>query len=174
MRMCGCDQLERVIHMQGAQVVDVREAIEYRSEHIHGTLHVPLSELNEDNLSPLRKDKPVYVVCKSGFRSQKAAEQMIHRGFNQVYVLEGGLDAWRQAGKALNRGTERHVWSMDRQVRFLAGTLMILGIALSHWVHPFWIGVSVLVGAGFIFSAITDTCGMGMMLAKMPWNRVKR
>ena len=172
--MCGCEQLERVIHMEGTQVMDVRETVEYRFEHIHGTTHVPLSELSEDKVSRLKKDKPLYIVCKSGFRSQKAAEQLIHYGFSQVYVLEGGLDAWRQAGKSLNRGTEIHIWSMDRQIRLAAGTLVLLGIALSYWLHPLWIGISVLVGGGLIFSAVTNTCGMGMILAKMPWNRMKR
>lgn len=174
MRMCGCEYLQRVVQMEGAQVIDVREDIEYRAEHIPGTSHLPLLELSEEKVTHLKRDKPLYIVCKSGFRSQKAAEKLMHFGFNQVYVLEGGLDAWKQARHVLNRGQERHVWSLDRQVCFSAGVLVLLGIALSWGVHPLFVCLSLFVAGGLVFSALTNTSGMALMLAKMPWNKMKR
>ncbi len=62
--------------------------------------------------------------------------------------------------------------SLERQVRIAAGSLVLLGVALAYFVHPYLIGLSAFVGAGLVFAGVTDTCGMGMMLAKMPWNNV--
>ena len=53
------------------------------------------------------------------------------------------------------------------------GLLVLLGAISAGFVHPAFIGLSAFVGAGLVFAGITDTCGMGMMLARMPWNRVK-
>jgi rhodanese-related sulfurtransferase len=59
----------------------------------------------------------------------------------------------------------------SRQVRIAAGALVFIGAVLGYFVHPYFIGLSAFVGAGLVFAGITDTCGMGMMIAKMPWNR---
>lgn len=62
--------------------------------------------------------------------------------------------------------------SLERQVRIAAGLLVVLGTALGYFVHPYLLGLPAFVGAGLVFAGITDTCGMGMLLAKMPWNQV--
>lgn len=61
--------------------------------------------------------------------------------------------------------------SLDRQVRTLAGFVVILGVILSQHVNPNFAWLSGLVGAVLMFSGMTDTCGFKMFLAKMPWNR---
>ena len=60
---------------------------------------------------------------------------------------------------------------LERQVRIVAGFLTLVGAVLGFFVNPYFIGLSAFIGAGLMFAGITDTCGMGMMLAKMPWNR---
>jgi predicted small integral membrane protein len=60
--------------------------------------------------------------------------------------------------------------SLERQVRIAAGTLVFIGSLLGYFIHPAWIGLSGFVGAGLVFAGITDTCGMAMVLARMPWN----
>ena len=84
--------------------------------------------------------------------------------------VEGGTQAWDAAGLPVIRGQK--AISLERQVRIAAGSLVLTGAVLSHWVHPWWIGLSGFVGAGLIFAGITDTCGMGLLLARMPWNNV--
>jgi hypothetical protein len=51
--------------------------------------------------------------------------------------------------------------------------LVVIGVGLSFAIHPYFIGLSAFVGVGLIFAAVTDTCGMAMILARMPWNRQK-
>lgn len=83
--------------------------------------------------------------------------------------MEGGTQAWDLAGLPVSRG--KKAMSLERQVRIAAGFLVFLGAALGFFVHPYFIAISAFVGAGLMFAGITDTCGMGMMLAKMPWNQ---
>ncbi len=84
--------------------------------------------------------------------------------------VEGGTQAWDQAGLPVVRGQQ--AMSLERQVRIAAGSLVVLGSALGAFVSPYWIGLAAFVGAGLVFAGITDTCGMGMLLARMPWNKV--
>ena len=73
------------------------------------------------------------------------------------------------AGLPVVRG--KKAVSLERQVRIAAGSLVVIGVALGLLVHPVLFGLSGFVGAGLVFAGVTDTCGMGMMLARMPWNR---
>ena len=76
---------------------------------------------------------------------------------------------WEQAGLQLERDA-RAPWALDRQVRFAAGLLVLAGLALAH-IWPPAIALAWFVAAGQVFAAVTDWCGMGLLLAKMPWNR---
>jgi hypothetical protein len=86
-----------------------------------------------------------------------------------LQVVQGGVQAWEAAGLPLNRG--RKTLSLERQVRIIAGALVVVGAVLGYLVHPAWVGLSGFVGAGLVFAGITDTCGMAMVLARMPWNQ---
>lgn len=167
---CSPDTLESALKDKNCQLVDVREGFEFESEKIGNCHHMPLSSLNESSLTGLDKSKPVYLLCKSGSRAAAAADKFKAYGFQEVYVMEGGLNAWRAAGKPVIEGAKTR-WSLERQVRFAAGSLVLLGIVLSFFVNRYFLGLSIFVGAGLVFSGITDTCGMGLLLAKMPWNR---
>lgn len=150
------------------QFVDVREYSEYETERVNGSVLAPLSAL-EENLGSIAPDRRVYLLCRSGKRAAQAAERLIGKGFTDVRVIEGGLQAWAAAGLPVEKGGGR-VWALERQVRFVAGSLVLTGVLLSL-VSPWFILLSGFVGAGLTFSAITDTCGMAMVLARMPWNR---
>jgi len=150
------------------QLVDVREQAEFAGGRIPGARLLPLGELQSDatELDPLR---PVVCVCRSGKRSAQALEKLVALGFDQVQQLDGGLTAWEQAGFPLEKD-EQAPWALERQVRLAAGSLVLTGLSLSL-VWPPAIGLSWFVGAGLVFAAATDWCGMGLLLAKMPWNR---
>lgn len=152
------------------EVVDVREPVEFQSEKVEGSKNVPLSSF-EKNSAGIAKEKPVYLLCRSGNRASQAAEKLCGMGYSEVYVVEGGLEECKRKGTAVQT-SETKAWALDRQVRFAAGTLVLAGIFLSWLAHPAFIGLSVFVGAGLVFSGVTNTCGMGMLLAKMPWNQV--
>lgn len=150
------------------QLVDVREYSEYAAERVGGATLAPLSQLDA-SLGGVDSERPVYLLCRSGKRASQAAERLSARGFKNLRVIEGGLQGWAAAGLPVERGAGR-VWALERQVRFTAGGLVLAGLLLSL-ISPWFILLSGLVGAGLTFSALTDTCGMGMMLARMPWNQ---
>ncbi len=152
----------------GCQLVDVREFPEYDAERVAGARLAPLSAL-EEGLGGADPRRPVYLLCRSGKRAAQAAERLAARGFEDLRVIDGGMQAWAADGLPVERGAGR-VWSLERQVRFAAGILVLAGVLLSL-ISPWFILLSGLVGAGLTFSAVTDTCGMAMVLARMPWNR---
>ncbi len=151
------------------QVVDVREPGEYASEHIAGSCLVPLSSL-EAAAREVPRDRDIYLVCQTGNRAADAAARLARLGYTRLHVVEGGLVAWVAAGHPVTRG-ERRVWALDRQVRFTAGSLVLVGALLALLAHPAFALLSAGVGAGLVFSAATNTCGMTHVLARMPWNR---
>ncbi len=151
------------------QVIDVREFSEFNSERIADAKLMPLSNF-EKHEAEIDHTKPVYIMCRSGNRAKQAAEKLTSKGFTDIHVIEGGMTAWAGANLPVIKGDSK-VWSLERQVRFAAGGFVLTGVLLSVFVSPYLILLSGFVGAGLMFSAVTDTCGMGMVLARMPWNR---
>ena len=159
---------------EGVDLIDVRTPVEYREVHSSFARNVPLDSLNPKELMGARNGnagKPLYVICRSGSRSTKACEQLVKAGYDNIVNVEGGTSAWDAAGLPVVRG--KKAVSLERQVRIAAGFLVFLGAVLGYFVNPAWIGLSAFVGAGLMFAGITDTCAMGMLIAKMPWNQVK-
>ena len=166
--------LEIVNRGTAIDLVDVRTPAEYREAHVQFARNVPLDQLNPKSLmremdgSPSR---PLYIVCRSGSRGRQACEKFLKDGFSNVINVEGGTLACDQAGFTIVRGAK--TISLERQVRIAAGLLVLFGSLLAWLLHPAFIALSAFVGAGLTFSGITDTCGMGMLLARMPWNRAE-
>ena len=155
-------------------VIDVRTPVEFRELHAAIARSVPLDSLDPHTVVTERNgtaSDPLYVICRSGNRSTKACEQFVNAGYTNVVNVAGGTQAWDAAGLPVVRG--KKAVSLERQVRIAAGFLVFAGAVLAHFVHPYWIGLPAFVGAGLMFAGITDTCAMGMLIAKMPWNRVK-
>lgn len=163
------DLAKRIERGEVREIIDVRTPAEYREVHATIARNVPLDSLSPEHLAPSSPDQLVYFVCKGGGRSTKACQKLIDAGITNVVSIEGGTQAWEASGLPVVRGTK--AMSLERQVRIAAGSLVLLGILLGYFVHPYLIGLSAFVGAGLVFAGVTDTCGMGMLLAKMPWNQ---
>lgn len=148
-------------------LIDVRTSAEFEEVHVAFARNVPLDQLDPPALG-LDPSAPVYVVCQRGGRGEKACAKLAAAGFANVTNVEGGTLACVAAGLPVVRG--RKAISLERQVRIAAGALVLLGVGLS-FVHPAFAGLSGFVGAGLVFAGVTDTCGMGLLLARMPWNR---
>ncbi len=164
------------LHQSGKpiELIDVRTPVEFRELHVKFARNVPLDRLDPTAIQASRNgtaSEPLYVICKGGGRGKQACEKFIASGVNQVVNVEGGTMACESAGLPIVRG--KKAVSLERQVRIAAGMLVFTGAALGFFVHPYWIGLSAFVGAGLTFAGITDTCGMAMVLAKMPWNQVR-
>ncbi len=159
---------------QAVELIDVRTPAEFREVHVTFARNVPLDQLNATQVADGRNgsSQPLYVICRSGSRGKQACEKLVSAGYTKVINVEGGTQAWDQAGLPVVRGQQ--AMSLERQVRIAAGSLVVLGSALGAFVSPYWIGLAAFVGAGLVFAGITDTCGMGMLLARMPWNQVPK
>ncbi|MEY4431010.1 MAG: hypothetical protein RLZZ533_946 [Cyanobacteriota bacterium] len=153
---------------QRVAVIDVREPMEYASGHIAGSLNIPLSRLHRAELPP----GPLVLVCQSGNRSAKGIQTLLERGHGPaISDLQGGLPTWQHAGLPVRRLNNAPLPLM-RQVQIAAGSLVLLGLILSHTVAPAWIILTWFVGAGLVFAGVSGFCGMARLLAVMPWNRV--
>ncbi len=154
---------------ENVELIDVRSPAEFRELHVEGAQNIPLDQFDPGQVARNSGQKTVYLLCKSGARSQQAQQRLLEAGFSQAYSVEGGTAACERAGLPVVRG--KKAMSLERQVRIAAGALVLTGVILSWAAHPYLIGLSAFVGAGLVFAGVTDTCGMAMILMKMPWNR---
>lgn len=168
------DELASILEQDGdVRVLDVRTPAEFEGIHIAGSYNVPLDTLGE-HAPEIRRhvEETVVVVCRSGARAGQAEQRLNAAGMTNVKVLEGGIVAWERAVAGqrarLNRGTAR--WDLERQVRLVAGSIVLLGIVVSIWFPPARF-LSGAIGLGLTVAALTNTCAMGMVLAKLPYNR---
>ena len=154
-------------------LLDVRTPVEFAEVHVPQARNVPLDELDPKALlasGRLTNGEPVYLLCRSGSRATKAAEQLEKAGHEQTVVISGGTLSWIEAGLPVDRCAVK-VISLERQVRIAAGALVLTGVLLGWLVHRGFFALSGFVGAGLVFAGITDFCGMGLLLAKAPWNK---
>ena len=150
-------------------LVDVREPSEHAGERIIGARLVPLSNFNPTRV-PQEPGKKVVLHCMAGNRSAEAGRKLLEAGFDRVYNLKGGLQAWKGAGYATEYNPHAPI-SLQRQAQIVAGTLVLLGTLLGAVISPWFLLFSGFVGVGLMFAGITDTCGMATLLAKLPYNR---
>lgn len=160
-------ELTEALETPGAELIDVRMPTEFREVHVRGAKNVPLDRLKPEEFAG--HDGPLLVVCQKGGRSKMACDQLAAAGISDLHNVQGGTLACEAAGLQVERGNK--AMSLERQVRIAAGSLVVIGTALGAFVHPGWLGLAGFVGAGLVFAGVTDTCGMGMMLARMPWNQ---
>ena len=149
-------------------LIDVRTPAEYGSVHAKGAVNHPMESLDLAKI-PCSKEEEIHVICQSGGRSMKVCQKLEAAGFTHIVNVEGGTLAWHAAGLPVVEG--KKVMSLERQVRIAAGSLVVIGAAVGQFVHPGGFALSAFIGAGLVFAGVTDTCGMGMLIAKMPWNR---
>jgi rhodanese-related sulfurtransferase len=152
---------------ENLQLIDVRSPGEFATGHVPGAINIPLEQI-ETRLADMGT-QPIAVLCQSGRRAGMACESLANLQ-RDAFVVEGGTQAWIQAGNSVVASTSGK-WSLERQVRLIAGMMILLGTVLSVVAAPGWVFLAMFVGAGLTFAGLTDICGMGMILAKLPWNR---
>jgi len=112
---------------RGPRMLDVRTPAEFETAHIPGSYNVPLDLLREHG-TELRThlDDEVVLVCRSGARATRAEQTLTQAGLPNVKILDGGMLAWQAAGAPVNRGRPR--WDLERQVRLLAGSIVLASV----------------------------------------------
>jgi rhodanese-related sulfurtransferase len=158
-----------------ATVFDVRSPAEYKAGHIPGARLLPVDELETRNLADLvgpthfEGDNPLYLTCHSGKRAEKAAQVLRDAGIEHLTLVQGGTEAWQNAGLPVN--TCDSALSLERQVQIVVGSLLILKVFFGFAVHELFFVAGAAIGAGLITAGITRWCGMARLMARMPWNR---
>jgi rhodanese-related sulfurtransferase len=152
------------------RLLDVRTPAEFDAMHVAGAYNVPLDTLHE-HAREIRATvaDPIVLLCQSGQRARKAEAGLARAGLTNLHVLEGGITGWVAADLPVRRGPKKV--SLERQVRIAAGTLAAVGGLLATLVHPVFGLLPAFVGSGLLFSGLTDTCGMAVLLSKLPYNR---
>lgn len=151
------------------KLLDVRTPGEYAAVHLAGAYNVPLDALDEHGREIRTVGAPVVLICGSGQRARQAEAALAAAGMPHLHVLDGGMRAWEAAGLPVRRG--RGTVSLERQVRIVAGALAAGGGLLALLVSPLFAVVPLVIGSGLVFAGVTDTCGMAMMLCRLPYNR---
>ena len=151
----------------GARLVDIREPDEYESVHVEGAEPLPLSLARYMRPAPSTPEKPVIFTCHSGNRVGQNERMLEDLAGGPAYKMVGGMDGWISAALPVRRGMK---YSLDRQVRIAAGSLVFLGTLGGIVIHPAFLAVPLFVGGGLVFAGLTGFCGLGELLKKLPWN----
>jgi len=154
------------------EFLDVRTPPEFAAAHVPGAQLVPLDRLDPQAYLGQRKnpEKPIYVFCQAGGRATKAVERFRQAGFDNAILVEGGTQAWIDAGLPVDRGDSK-VLPLMRQVQIVIGGVSATGALLALIVNPLWALLPLFTGAGLIFAGATGICGLALLMAKAPWNR---
>lgn len=113
-------------------------------------------------------DEQVVLICRSGRRAGQASQALASAALPNLRVLHGGMTAWQAAGEPVTTGRAR--WELERQVRLVAGSI-VLGSVLASTAVPRAKWIAPAIGGGLGFAALSNTCAMGMALARLPYNR---
>lgn len=159
--------LKQGLERNEALLIDVREPGEYAREHIAGAQSLPLSAFD---VSHLPRDRKIVLCCQSGMRSTRALAQLQAAGFNEIAHLDGGMVAWKAAGLTTSVNIAPPL-SMRRQVQLVVGSLALLGAVLAWLVSPTFLWLVGAIGAGLLYSGLTDTSPLSQVLALLPYNR---
>lgn len=156
-------------------IVDLRTPAEINVEYIDGCFCLPVqtltsAQLNNTLIENNKMGESVYLLCQSGLRADLAIKKLAGEEDSHYIIIDGGLNALKAAGMDIEKGSSNLI-SLERQVRIAAGALTVIGVVLGTFVNPYFYGLSAFVGAGLMFAGITNTCGMALALAKMPWNK---
>jgi rhodanese-related sulfurtransferase len=152
-------------------LLDVRTPAEFSARRAIGARNIPLDAIPASLAADsLPKEATICVLCEKGGRAAIASEHLLKSGFTNIHVVAGGTEAWASVGLPIE-GSGHNPISIERQVRIGAGSLVLLGIILGFLFHPAFFALSAFVGAGLVFAGVTDWCGMGLLLARAPWNR---
>jgi len=149
--------------------LDVRSAAEFNETHINDSINLPIDMLMGRMDELIRSGKSYIVLCRTGNRSPMAADMLIQAGIQSIRVLDGGITNWQKRKLPVIKGVGGI--SLERQVRIIAGSLVLTGIILANIINPWFLGISIFVCCGLIYAGLTDNCLMGILLMKLPYNK---
>lgn len=167
-RLSPADLKSRLSSARGVQIIDVRTALEFDSEHIENSANIPLDELAQRG-GEIKGDLETVLICRSGKRAGRAAELLASYGMDSS-VLEGGILDWKKAGLPLQEGKKR--LPLERQVQLTIGIILLSSVSAGFLIDRGFFIIPALIGAGLTFAGLTGNCGLALLLAAAPWNKI--
>lgn len=149
----------------GATLVDIRHPDEHARERIAGARNEPLPALGR-----IETDGPVIFHCRSGNRTAVNAAHLRAACDGEMFLLAGGIDAWKAAGMPTVTD-KRQPLEIMRQVQIIGGSLVLLSALLGLVIAPAFLLIAAAVGGGMVHAGVTGSCAMARLLAPLPWNR---
>jgi len=155
----------------------VREPDEHARERIAGARLVPLSRFDPAQAAAVAKPgQRIVMHCRGGRRSSDACRlsaPLAARGV-EIVNMTGGIEAWKSASLPVEMDRSVSRISVMRQVQIVVGAFVLTGALLAWFVHPAFAVIPAFFGAGLLFAGVSGTCGMALLLERMPWNRAGR
>ena len=165
-------EAKRRLEAGTAVLIDIREPAEHARENIADARLVPLSQLDSEEFAAERAASPAVIFhCQSGNRTCMNFDKLAALGLSNIFVLEGGIGAWKAAGLPTRLDRKQPI-ELQRQVMIAAGSLILTGLLLGYFVSPWLITISAFMGCGLVFAGISGWCGLAKLLMLMPWNRI--
>ncbi|MBF6635967.1 rhodanese family protein [Rouxiella silvae] len=159
---------------QGAVLIDIRDRAEYLREHIPNARSVPFADIAAGKTVEGANQRPIIFHCQAGMRTTQNADALIKAASpTPVLLMAGGINAWKSDSLPTIEDKKQPLPIM-RQVQIVAGTLVLIGVALGYTIDSKLFMLSGFVGAGLLFAGISGWCGMASLLSKMPWNRLRK
>lgn len=134
----GPDEFEKGLQSENVQILDVRKATEFKNGHLKNALQADWTTKDQffERIKYVDKDRPVYIYCLAGGRSAAAAAWMRNNGFKSVIELNGGLNAWKNAGKPVEGSSnEKQMTPEEYAVSIPAGKTVLVDFG-AEWCPP--------------------------------------
>jgi len=149
------------------KLVDIRSPQEYSRESIGCAENISVDDIYD---ADIKSDEIVVLHCQSGNRTNQAASKVAGLNAKEVYLLDGGISAWKQHKQPTVKNLKEPLPLM-RQVQIIVGFLVVLGVVLSFVVNPYFSLLSAFVGAGLLVAGLTGFCGLARILMILPYNK---
>ncbi len=175
-REVSAREIERLIADGKAVLIDVRERDEYERERIEGAMLMPLSTFDAEKvLSKVGAGTTIVIHCRGGVRGAEATRKLSACADHEIKIVNmtGGIEGWKSCGLQVVTNTTMSRISILRQVQLVVGAGVFVGSALAWFVHPAFVAIPALLGAGLTFAGATGTCALASLLGLMPWNRAR-
>lgn len=151
------------------RLIDIRSHQEHQRERISIAECIPLAEISRDRFE---NDEVVVFHCQSGNRTRQAQATFDKLGLKEMYILDGGMNAWKQASQSVEVDSKAP-FPIMRQVQIVVGFMVVLGVFLSYIISPYFNFLSAFFGAGLLFAGLSGYCGLANILMLLPCNKPK-
>ena len=166
--------LIHTVSEQQPLIIDVRTPAEVEKNFFPGAVNIPVNELTIEKVKAVIEKRQslnthIYLLCQSGKRAETAASILADLSDVIPVIISGGMNSINETAKSDT--SVKNVMSIERQVRITAGAIVAASVAGGVFISSVFFALAAFVGLGLMFSGITNTCGMGLILLKAPWNK---